>query len=345
MNRDLLIEAAEWFDAKEELTPAQQQAFESWLAESPEQRQAYDQIAKYFGVNAELDVALLAASERDTQAINPFTASAHKKSQRHRSIKPGFSGLLSRLFSSQRASLVSVLVLGFYFSGVFYHYLSKPQAIIEATPSLAFESESAVGERRFISLKDGSQLYLNADSKVKVVFDDLRRKVILLEGEVYFDIAKDPNRPFIVEAGEVDIRVVGTAFNVDRRDSQVNIDVTEGVVRSEADRVVELTAGQAISASEYGFDEVRESRYELSADWRNGWIEADSLLLSELVFKLQKYSQAELVVDPALDDLVISGRFNLDNPSDTLAIIAPLYDLSIENSGDKIYLDGHTAPR
>ena len=89
---------------------------------------------------------------------------------------------------------------------------------------------------RQIALADGSIVELNRDSEVLPQFTRTERRVILLKGEAHFSVTKDPTRPFIVRAGHVDVRAVGTAFNVLVQSDAVQVSVTEGKVRVTPDQ-------------------------------------------------------------------------------------------------------------
>ena len=334
-----MIKAAEWVDARGELSAAELTKLDDWLNESAEHRQAYQVVARQFGHNEELDLAL--SNIREAEASSAFTSS-----QKHKKLgsdvttpQSGLFGRLKDYLGGMPVAFASAALL------VFSVFLVNNQSGVDATPSVTeslnragFESRSRIGERKLLSLKDGSQLFLNANSQVKVVMGEHSRYVELIKGEVYFEVAKDTSRPFIVDAGDVQVNVVGTAFNVDRRVDQVTIDVTEGLVKSQADREIQLMAGQAVTATSAGFNTVEQSRYRLQSDWRDGWIEADNLPLAELVFRLQKYSHIELVLDSSLNQLPVSGRFSLDNPWDTLSIIAPLHELAVQSKGREIHI-------
>lgn len=86
------------------------------------------------------------------------------------------------------------------------------------------------GLERFV-LADGSVVRLNTASEIAVDFSEHERRVKLTRGEVSFDVAKNHSRPFVVRVGGVDVRAVGTAFNVRRRDTAIDVLVTEGRVR------------------------------------------------------------------------------------------------------------------
>lgn len=89
---------------------------------------------------------------------------------------------------------------------------------------------TSVGGYERVLLADGSTLELNASSEVQVRFAAQERRVALLAGEAHFTVAPDAARPFVVEAGGVAVRAVGTAFNVRLAPEAVEVLVTEGRV-------------------------------------------------------------------------------------------------------------------
>jgi transmembrane sensor len=102
---------------------------------------------------------------------------------------------------------------------------------------------SADPERRI--LEDGTAVELNRGALVTTTFTATARRATLVRGEAYFTIAKDPGRPFVVRAGGVDVRAVGTAFNVRLDSTAVEVLVTEG-------RVAVTTPDLAGSAADSG---------------------------------------------------------------------------------------------
>ena len=89
---------------------------------------------------------------------------------------------------------------------------------------------TAKGETKRVALPDTSVASLNTGSKLEVKLARDKRQIVLLKGEAWFEVAKDKTKPFVVEAGQVRVRAVGTAFGVRRLDNGVEVLVTEGTV-------------------------------------------------------------------------------------------------------------------
>ncbi len=115
-----------------------------------------------------------------------------------------------------------------------------------------------IGESRTFTLADGSHVTLGGASRVRLELTDERRALELEDGEAFFDVEKDPNRPFVVRAGGTQITAVGTAFNVRRAIDRVQVSVASGAVQvaapkssdADSDAEVRLEAGrQAVVAA------------------------------------------------------------------------------------------------
>jgi transmembrane sensor len=121
--------------------------------------------------------------------------------------------------------------------------------------ALAQTYQTGIGQRSTITLADGSTVELNAKTRIKVSFNETRRNVVLVGGQALFHVAKNPQRPFIVRAGDRDIVAVGTAFDVRLDATSVRVTLIEGKVKVSQepnDRVSTHTQGEALSEGTEG---------------------------------------------------------------------------------------------
>ena len=96
-----------------------------------------------------------------------------------------------------------------------------------SNPSKGGEVAARPGVRTKVVLPDGTQVWLNSNSKLKYSPDfNLHSREVDLEGEAYFDVAKDMERPFIVHASTIDVRVLGTAFTIKSYPQDETIEAT-----------------------------------------------------------------------------------------------------------------------
>jgi len=179
-----------------------------------------------------------------------------------------------------------------------------------------------VGEIRRVPLADGSIAAINTASQLNVTVAETRRSVTIDRGEAWFQVAKDAGRPFVVEAGSVRVRAVGTAFSVRRYDNGAEVLVTEGIVETwvsgAEQRAVLLKAGQRAFVNETL--EIKEesappSSIDRALAWRGGNIDLAGERLSEAVADLNRYNRKQIVLaDPALGDERFDGVFRTDDP-------------------------------
>ena len=179
---------------------------------------------------------------------------------------------------------------------------------------------TAVGERRIARLDDGSTIVLNTASRTHVRMTLEQRAVALDDGEAWFAVAKDHARPFIVSAGDVRVRAVGTAFAVRRHVGRAEVTVTEGRVRvwsvAAPERFVTLDAGKhAVVADASGTAEtiVSTARPAETLAWRKGEIVLDGMTLADAAAEFNRYNRRQLSVEASLADRRIVGWFRTDD--------------------------------
>jgi transmembrane sensor len=104
-----------------------------------------------------------------------------------------------------------------------------------------------IGEQRTIALTDGSSVELNAQTKIRIAYTDNQRTIQLLRGQALFKVAKDPQRPFIVDTKTTQIRAVGTQFDVYKKSTGIQVTVVEGRVAVAAPVPLSKVPGSAVS--------------------------------------------------------------------------------------------------
>ena len=181
------------------------------------------------------------------------------------------------------------------------------------------------GETRVVALKDGSVVTLNTASEIQVNYSDTLRSVELIGGEALFDVARNKARPFVVSAGDTDVRAVGTSFTVRRLEmAPVEVLVREGVVEvfkpeagtapvrisANSKAVAQVGAGAAITAMP-----VPVAQLHRQLAWQNGQISFEGETLAQAAQEFSRYSDTRIVIDdPALAREEIAGLFKATDP-------------------------------
>lgn len=206
------------------------------------------------------------------------------------------------------------------------------------------EIQTALGEMRKVPLSDRSVASLNSDSRVLVDMTSKLRRVVLVQGEALFEVAKDPKKPFVVEAGNVRVRAVGTAFSVRRKASGAEVLVTEGVVEvwngGAAPRRLSAGSGafvpeakEEITVSAQGEDIPRKLA------WREGKIILQNQTLEAAVEEFNRYNRIKISIeDPAIRNERLVGQYRLDQPEDFADTVRELMDVPVRVEPKRIRL-------
>jgi len=207
------------------------------------------------------------------------------------------------------------------------------------TVSFTRAENTEIGGLKRMALPDGSVVQLNTDSAVEVQYTAGERRVKLLRGEAHFSVAKNAARPFLVFAGGVDVRAVGTAFDVRLRAQAVDVLVTEGRVRldrpvdsepaqsgprPELPALVFLAAGEKASVPlvlqptaqpdlAVTVIPVPQDAMVQALAWRHQQLQFSTETLAEVVAEFNRYNRHQLLID---DPRLATKRFGGTFPSD-----------------------------
>nr|WP_298097250.1 FecR domain-containing protein [uncultured Shinella sp.] len=187
---------------------------------------------------------------------------------------------------------------------------------------------------RTVTLPDGSKVILNARSAIDIAFTTERRRIFLLDGQAYFEVAPDAARPFEVEIGHVSVTALGTAFDIarDLPGKGTEVAVTEHAVRVKAissrsgvyGQTIDVSEGESVVIDQAGaFGTVLKQSRDGMAAWRDGVYVAEARPLREVVHALSAwYPGVILISDRALEALEVNAVLDLTNPGRSLDALA-----------------------
>ncbi len=336
------FEAALWVVRLERgLTAAEQDEFLDWLGAEPRHGEALSQQkAGWTRLNLLADWRPMHAARPNRDLLAPLPAgSIFRVNWRVAWIVPA---------SLAAAAAVALGVL-----------LSRPEKLREAPLVRIAPERIALIERR--TLEDGSIIELNRGAELFVSYTTSERRVRLARGEAHFQVAKDPGRPFTVSAGEVTVRAVGTAFNVQRWSATVEVLVTEGTVdvrppelaRTGGREVAEaarVKAGHrcivslAPSSPPAVAAVTREEASRLLA-WQPTLLDFTEAPLAAIVAEFNRRNAPFLitVAEPALADTPLNASLRSDNVEGFLRLLEGGFGIHAERSGNVVTL--RRAPR
>lgn len=286
----------------ENCTATERQAFNSWLEESADHRQAYE------------------TAQAQWEWMEPFKAMnfpARDAALRYRKKPP--RRLL--VYSAAASLLLALGLTAFMPNG----WLGIPHTYI-----------AEKGGRQTVTLADGSSVELNTDSEVRVHLNRWRRDVELIKGEAFFTVIHAPERPFEVHAGSGRIRDIGTAFEVYIKPEQVVVAVQEGIVEVQAAGKRELAAGQQLAFSNNGeFQALQGQDVAGLTAWRQGNLVFRNRRLDDVLAEIGRYHDIRIrLQDEALGKLRVSGTFHTAELDNTLSAIATLLPVNIDHVGE-----------
>jgi transmembrane sensor len=198
---------------------------------------------------------------------------------------------------------------------------------------------TGTGEQRTIQLADGSRLLLNTDTAVSVDYQDASRQIILHHGQAQFTVVGDKARPFTVSAGELQVRALGTVFEVYRKASgDIDVSVQEHAVATNL-----LAGGNVLQKPQVLIQQGQQLRYahgsstlnppeaadgELTGVWRQGRVIVKDRPLAELVAEIERYRPGRIFLgDANLSNLRVTGLFSLADPEASLAKVRKILGL------------------
>ena len=175
-----------------------------------------------------------------------------------------------------------------------------------------------VGERRAISLEDGSTIELNTDSQVRVRLGKDQRRLTLDRGQAMFAVAHDAKRPFVVTAGDTSVRAIGTRFEVWLEKDAVRVVLAEGKVQvTKAQPAGAKPAPPVILAAGTRLDVTKaKTTAPVAVDvaavtgWTQGRLTFKDTRLADAAAEVNRYSRRQVVIAPALADQRFNGVFD-----------------------------------
>ncbi|HKD23733.1 MAG TPA: FecR domain-containing protein [Rhizomicrobium sp.] len=204
--------------------------------------------------------------------------------------------------------------------------------------------DTTLGETRSVPLADGSEMVMNTQSRAAVSMTNAVRRVRLTAGEAWFDVEKNPSRPFVVEADRVRVQAVGTAFSVRRFDNGADVSVTEGAVEAWVEGAAEphlrIEAGEKAFVSEAEPARARPARdtdIERKLAWRAGKIDLNGETLADAVAEFNRYNERKLkLASASLGRRRMYGLFRAHDPEGFARAVAVSLNATVQISADEI---------
>lgn len=196
------------------------------------------------------------------------------------------------------------------------------------------EISSPAGIRSQVVLPDGSKVWLNAESTIKfpVPFPKDSRNVDLM-GEAFFDVAKNPEQPFVVHSGNVDVKVLGTRFNYKafKEDNTIEVVLEEGKIalslnnHSGTKEAVLKPGDRAVIEKASGETKISNQRINKYIAWHTGKLVFENTPMSDVALMLERWYGIEVIVQ---DKEIMNYRFTTTFDNESLFQVIELLGLS-----------------
>jgi len=306
-------EAADWLDRLD--TPPHEtedlEAFSAWRSD-PENRAEYERLE---------DIKRAMATMRDDPDMRQASAEALQRGALRRR-RQSLPRLRPRLLIGGFVAAALVAAIGAY-------TLRMPTY------------STRVGETFSATLEDGSRIQLNTDSVVRVRYSAGQRRIDLMRGQALFQVAHNAQRPFIVVAGDTQVRALGTRFDVRKIGQEVRVVLVQGSVEV-SDAAVRptpwrLKAGQSLALPQKASVATAPTTVDTpsATSWTTGNLTFQGVPLAEATAELNRYSRDKIVLAPGVPaDRLITGVFPTGDNGDFIAAVSSIFDLKSERKSN-----------
>jgi transmembrane sensor len=333
----VVAEASEWFiDFRAgDVNGQARLRFIEWLRRSPEHIQAYLEVSGVWSElpssdpEGRLDIASLIARARNESDAIPLSP----VNPRLPPVPPVAEPRAFRKLPRRPVLAAAALVL----------LTSIPVLFLWIDRDAARSYSTGIGEQRTIQLMDGSTVELNSRSRVEVRLTHRRRDVALIEGQALFRVAKDRQRPFVVQTGEAQVRAVGTEFDVYRKPTATVVTVVEGRVETypgsdgAGAAAIVLSAGEQLTVRPHAVTKPTRADTAAATAWVQKRLIFEETPLSEVAEEFNRYNRRPLAIDdPELQTLKISGIYSSTDPVSLINFLRNQSSMRVIETEDQV---------
>lgn len=303
---------------------------EEWVSLSDSNKKEFEKLKRIYELSAldvesyspDVDIAWSAVSD---ELFSDQTIQLKTKEEKPRSFQLGVF---------YRIAAVLVLTIG-----IAYFLVNKGA---EESFDMAYKTKP--GELKELVLADGTKISLNENTTFKYSeqFGEGNRKVYL-EGEAFFNVAKDKDRPFVIESPAAFTRVLGTSFNLRTNSKKSRVDVYSGKVEfgslsGDSNQVV-ITKGQS-AAFKNGSTSIIKTINANANSWKTGQLIFEGAPMTKVVAALKKVYKVEINLDKNISNCTITSTFENDSLKEILEVIETIAQIKNTKKNDVIYMSG-----
>ena len=245
--------------------------------------------------------------------------------------------------SGMAAMLLIFIGLSFYFGSKNTNNLSRIKSDIPLSDWAKYENSSAKILK--IALPDGSTVWLQPKTQLSYNQSDRVYRQVNLKGEAFFDVKRDEARPFLIYAGKMTTKVLGTSFNVkaypETEKFEVSVVTGKVSVTNEAEKEVFVTPKQqVILENKSDVLTINELPKDKTFYWELTSLTFDNTSMQNVVDNIEHNFNVKIKLNSALKNCRLSGNFDQEHLSTILEIICKSIDAEYVMDGQEIYLKG-----
>lgn len=242
------------------------------------------------------------------------------------------------LYLRRYAAVAAILVVVLLFGGYTFNRLSKPtNAVLASADSKSLLCRTGEGEIKQITLPDGTVIHINSNSSilyVKQEYNASKREIWIEDGEAFFEVVKNPEKPFIIHSGYLQTIVRGTSFNVKAykgiKKNEISVRSGKVEVVCDNEKIGTLIANQQITYNTQNREYSQsEGRWQDATAWMDKRLVLKQANIDELKLRLKQLYGVDLAVE---NGILSENNFNASYPQGTqienvLRNISEVYDV------------------
>lgn len=250
---------------------------------------------------------------------------------RHPLLPQAMAAVEQKERSLQHSNLKSIIWLLVFATGLFGLYQAKQQQLWQQWQA---DYKTQVGEQKQIHLADGSHIILNTNTAINVDYNDAKRQIKLIKGEIQIDVGQDTrHRPFLVQSRDGSMQDIGTQFNIRQNDQDTVLAVTEGEVQVTTQKSKEranIRANQQVLFNQQTLQPI-EPLHSKYRSWSNGTLNVYKMPLTEFIAELDRYHHGKLRYDHDIAGLEVSGVFPMQDSEKILHSLEQQLPIKVES--------------
>jgi ferric-dicitrate binding protein FerR (iron transport regulator) len=352
----------------DELSPEEKEFFEQWLAESEKNKELFSEITLLLD---KID------SSNPPKPPNPILQwDAIRQKVKTEEIKNETKNLISErtpilfkrdynkwenntfrtdywhsVYTSRMLQIVMILLImvsvGLNFLMERFPIRNAKEIVLVDPPPKLIDVKTRKGEKLVITLSDGSKVHLNNLSKLSYpeTFGEKSRDVTL-EGEAYFSVTSNKEKPFSVKSGNVLTVVTGTEFDIKNRGERISVVVVKGSVNTYSpnkEEAYKLKSGDLLSYDERAnVSKLQKANLHHYLAWRNDKFSFEHARLADVMDEIERYYNLKASFQSdSLKNITMTGFFGSDSLNKILSVISLTLDIKLKYDGSTIFINKH----